>query len=63
MRETEGVRKSSSPILPNIVIISKNHCNLEFQEYKDLVDFDNHLDDLTQDYLNVQMNMVIDQAL
>jgi len=33
------------------------------REYKDLVDFDNHLDDLTQDYLNVQMNMVIDQAL
>ena len=34
-----------------------------FQVYKDLVDFDNHLDDITQDYLNVQMNMVIDQAL
>ena len=46
-----------------MVIIYKNYCNFEFQEYKDLVDFDNHLDDLTQDYLNVQMNMVIDQAL
>jgi hypothetical protein len=31
--------------------------------YKELADFDNHLDDITQDYLNVQMNMVIDQAL
>ena len=37
--------------------------NIIFQVYKDLVDFDNHLDDITQDYLNVQMNMVIDQAL
>jgi len=27
--------------------------------YKDLVDFDNHLDDLTQDYLNVEINMEI----
>merc|ERR1712088_600332 len=31
--------------------------------YKDLIDFDNHLDDITQDYLNVQMNMLIDQSL
>jgi len=27
--------------------------------YKDLVDFDNHLDDVTQDYLNVEINMEI----
>lgn len=31
--------------------------------YKEVADFDNHLDDITQDYLNVQMNMVIDQSL
>lgn len=31
--------------------------------YKDIADFDNHLDDITQDYLNVQINMVIDQEL
>ena len=28
-----------------------------------MVDFDNHLDDITQDYLNVQMNYVIDEAM
>ena len=27
--------------------------------YKDLVDFDNHLDDVTQDYLNVEINIEI----
>ena len=31
--------------------------------HKDMADFDNHLDDITQDYLNVQINMVIDQEL
>merc|ERR1719309_18666 len=31
--------------------------------FRDLVDFDNHLDDLTQDYLNVQINMKIDSCL
>lgn len=30
---------------------------------KDLVDFDNHLDDLTLDYLNVEVNMEIDNCL
>ena len=34
-----------------------------FQVYKEMVDFDNHLDDITQDYLNVQMNYVIDEAM
>jgi len=29
--------------------------------YKDLIDFDNHLDDITQDYLNVDLNMEIDR--
>ena len=33
------------------------------QMHKDMADFDNHLDDITQDYLNVQINMVIDQEL
>ena len=28
--------------------------------YKELVDFDNHLDDVSQDYLNVGLNMEID---
>ncbi len=28
---------------------------------EDLVDFDNHLDDLEKDYLNVKLNMAIDQ--
>lgn len=31
--------------------------------YRDLVDFDNHLDDLAQDYLNVELNMEIDSCL
>jgi len=31
--------------------------------YKELVDFDNHLDDVTQDYLNVELNMEIDSCL
>jgi hypothetical protein len=31
--------------------------------YKDLVDFDNHLDDLSQDYLNVGLNMEIDRSV
>jgi len=30
--------------------------------YKDLMDFDNHLDDVTQDYLNVEINMEISAA-
>ena len=29
--------------------------------YKDLIDFDNHLDDITQDHLNVALNMEIDR--
>merc|ERR1712179_798046 len=28
--------------------------------FRDLLDFDNHLDDLTKDYLNVDLNMEID---
>ena len=28
--------------------------------YKEVVDFDNHLDDVSQDYLNVGLNMEID---
>jgi len=31
--------------------------------YSCLVDFDNHLDDVTQDYLNVELNMEIDSCL
>jgi len=30
--------------------------------YKDLSDFDNHLDDITQDYLNVGLNIEIDRS-
>ena len=29
---------------------------------EELVDFDNHLDDLKQDFLNVDLNMMIDQC-
>jgi len=35
---------------------------LQARGYKDLVDFDNHLDDVTQDYLNVGLNLEIDQS-
>jgi len=35
---------------------------LHSRSYKDLIDFDNHLDDVTQDYLNVGLNMEIDRA-
>jgi len=31
--------------------------------YRDLVDFDTHLDDLSMDYLNVELNMEIDSCL
>lgn len=31
--------------------------------YRDLVDFDNHLDDIALDYLNVELNMEIDSCL
>jgi len=31
--------------------------------FRELVDFDNHLDDITQDYINVQLNMKIDACL
>jgi len=31
--------------------------------YRDLVDFDTHLDDLSLDYLNVELNMEIDSCL
>ena len=30
--------------------------------YKEVVDFDNHLDDVSQDYLNVGLNMEIDRS-
>ena len=36
---------------------------LEKRVYKDLSDFDNHLDELTQDYLNVAVNIEIDKCL
>ena len=35
---------------------------LQKKTYKDLADFDNHLDDLTQDYLNVAVNMEINKC-
>lgn len=35
---------------------------LQTRGYKDLIDFDNHLDDVSQDYLNVSVNMEIDKA-
>jgi len=35
---------------------------LQNRSYKDIVDFDNHLDDVAQDYLNVGLNMEIDRA-
>jgi len=31
--------------------------------FRDIVDFDNHLDDISQDYLNVGLNMKIDSCL
>jgi hypothetical protein len=31
--------------------------------FRELVDFDNHLDDITQDYINVELNMKIDSCL
>ena len=30
--------------------------------FKDLADFDNHLDDLSQDYLNVAINLEIEKC-
>lgn len=36
---------------------------LQRRAYKDLADFDNHLDDLALDYLNVAINMEIDKLL
>jgi hypothetical protein len=35
---------------------------LQRRTYKDLADFDNHLDDLTQDYLNVNVNLEINKC-
>ena len=35
---------------------------LQNRGYKDLVDFDNHLDDVSLDYLNVSLNMEIDKS-
>lgn len=35
---------------------------LEARAHKDLTDFDNHLDDVTLDYLNVGLNMEIDRC-
>ena len=35
---------------------------LQRRSYKDLSDFDNHLDDLAQDYLNVAVNMEIEKC-
>ena len=34
---------------------------LQRRAYKDLADFDNHLDDLALDYLNVAINMEIEK--
>ena len=36
---------------------------LHAKAFKDLVDFDNHLDDVSQDYLNVGLNMEIDRSV
>ena len=36
---------------------------LHSKAFKDLVDFDNHLDDVSQDYLNVGLNMEIDRSV
>jgi len=36
---------------------------VERKVYRELVDFDNHLDDIGLDYLNVQLNMKIDACL
>jgi len=35
------------------------HC----KAFRNLVDFDNHLDDVSQDYLNVRLNMEIDRSV
>ena len=35
---------------------------IQNRAYKDLTDFDNHLDDVSQDYLNVGLNMEIDRS-
>ena len=34
---------------------------LQSRGYKELVDFDNHLDDVSSDYLNVDLNQTIDE--
>ena len=38
--------------------ISKLLCD---KQYKNLVDFDDHLDDISQDWLNVALKQVIEQ--
>ena len=36
---------------------------LEGKAYQSLVDFDNHLDDITQDWLNKDINRLVDLSL
>ena len=36
---------------------------VEGKAYQSLVDFDNHLDDITQDWLNRDINRLIDLAV
>ena len=36
---------------------------LEGKAYQSLIDFDNHLDDITQDWLNKDINRLVDLSL
>ena len=36
---------------------------LEGKAYQSLIDFDNHLDDITQDWLNKDINRLVDISL
>jgi len=54
--------KESVKLQPNndavLETISKLLCD---KQYKNLVDFDDHLDDISQDWLNVALKQVIEQ--
>jgi hypothetical protein len=51
----EEVRVEESSLETTSALLQKG-------SFEDVVDFDNHLDDLKKDFLNVELNMMIDQC-
>ncbi len=43
--------------------LAKTATLLQTRCYRELIDFDNHLDDIEQDWLNLELNEKIDHAL